>query len=365
MSGKLFTPGPLTTSDEVKRSMLCDYGSRDDDFLRIVKTVREKLTGLACIKSNMNSEFTTVLMQGSGTFSVEATLNSCIPKRDMTNKLLVIVNGSYGKRMLIIAKKMEICVEMLEFDERSSIDISLVEEILNADKDIKYVGMIHHETSTGNMNEVASIGKILKDRNITFIVDSMSAFGAVDIDVYEDGIDFLVSSANKCIEGVPGFAYAICNKSKLIQSTHSTSVSLDLLEQWNNFEKTGQFRFTPPTHTIVAFNKAIADYEKEGGLNARVEKYKKRYSLLYNGMTKMGFLPFLPVDMQGYFITSFLYPSEDFDFKSFYNHLKDNDLIIYPGKTTNIPSFRIGNIGNLQISDIEKLLTTIEKYMEK
>jgi len=362
-SSKLFTPGPLTTSDEIKRSMLCDYGSRDEDFLRIVKTVRDKITSLACIKSHMNNEFTTVLMQGSGTFSVEATLNSCIPKRDIDNKLLVIVNGSYGKRMLTIAKKMGICAEILEFDETKCIDINMVEETLSADKNIKYVGMVHHETSTGNMNDVPSIGKMLRARNITFIVDSMSAFGAVDIDIYEDGIDFLVSSANKCIEGVPGFAYAICNKTKLLQSIHSTSVSLDLLDQWNNFEKTGQFRFTPPTHTIVAFNKAIADYEKEGGLNARIDKYKKHYSVLYNGMIKMGFVPFLPVNMQGYFITSFLYPKENFNFTSFYNHLKDNGLVIYPGKTTNIPSFRIGNIGNLYLSDIEKLLTTIDEYI--
>ena len=365
MSSKLFTPGPLTTSNVVKNSMLCDYGSRDEDFLDIVKMIRNKLTSLACIKSNMNKEFTTVLMQGSGTFSVEATLNSCIPKRDNDNKLLVIVNGSYGKRMLTIAKKMEICTVLLEFDETKNIDIHLVEEALNKDDNIKYVGMIHHETSTGNMNDVSSIGKMLKTRDITFIVDSMSAFGASDIDVYEDGIDFLVSSANKCIEGVPGFAYAICNKAKLLQSTYSTSVSLDLLDQWNNFEKTGQFRFTPPTHTIIAFNKALDEYEKEGGLNARVEKYKNHYTVLYNGMTKMGFVSFLPVTMQGYFITSFLYPSEDFDFKSFYNHLKDNGLIIYPGKTTKIPSFRIGNIGNLHLSDIEKLLATIGEYMTK
>jgi 2-aminoethylphosphonate-pyruvate transaminase len=150
-----------------------------------------------------------------------------------------------------------------------------------------------------------------------------------------------------------------------LQSNHSTSLSLDLLDQWNNFEKTGQFRFTPPTHTIVAFNKAITDYEKQGGLNARIEKYKKHYSVLYSGMIKMGFVPFLPVNMQGYFITSFLYPNENFDFTSFYNHLKDNGLVIYPGKTTNIPSFRIGNIGNLYLSDIEKLLVTIHEYMDK
>jgi 2-aminoethylphosphonate-pyruvate transaminase len=364
MNNKLFTPGPLTTSAEVKNSMLCDYGSRDDDFLKIIANIRNKLVNIACYKSKKQDEYTTVLLQGSGTYCVEAVLNSCIPKKDEHNKLLLIINGKYGDRMKQIAQKMDISIVTLEYDETEEIKLIDVEKFLQEDKNIKYVGMIHHETSTGQINSVSKIGKFLKNNDVTFIVDSMSAFGAIEIDIFDDGIDFLISSSNKCFEGVPGFAYTICNKEKLFKSTYSTSICFDLLEQWNNFEKTKQFRFTPPTHIIVAFNKALEEYEEEGGLIARMTRYKENYNILVEGMQQLGFTTFLPKELQGYFITSFLYLNTQFDFNNYYDFLKDNNIIIYPGKTTKTPSFRIGNIGKLFKNDMEKLLNLTKKYIQ-
>lgn len=365
MDSKLFTPGPLTTSMTVKRAMLYDMGSRDDEFLSIISNIRIILTNIACYRSNKINEYTSVLMQGSGTFTVESVLNSCIPKRDNSSKFLVIINGKYAERMKKIAEKLEIVVEVLEYSETDKIKLDDLKEVLEKDKNIKYVGMIHHETSTGQLNNISEVGNFLKDKNITFIVDSMSAFGAVEFDIYEDNVDFLVSSANKCIEGVPGFAFAVCNKEKLLKCTYSTSLSLDLLDQWKNLEKSGQFRFTPPTHTILAFHKALLEYEEEGGLDSRMNRYKENHKILQEGMTDLGFTSFLPLDMQGYFITSFLYLNDNFNFNDFYNYLKNNGLIIYPGKTTNIPSFRIGNIGKLYKNDIEKLLDQVKIYINK
>ena len=365
MDSKLFTPGPLTTSLTVKKAMLYDLGSRDDDFLDIVNDVRSRLTKLACHRSNQVNDYTTVLMQGSGTFSVESVINSCIPKRDPNTKFLVLINGKYAERMKKIAEKAEIVVESIDYSELDKINLDDLKVTLEKDKNIKYVGMIHHETSTGQLNNISEVGNYLKDKNITFIVDSMSAFGAVDIDIHESKIDFLVSSANKCIEGVPGFAFAICNKEKLKSSTFATSLSLDLLDQWNNLEKSGQFRFTPPTHTILAFHKALIEYEEEGGLTGRMTRYKENHNLLQKGMTNLGFKSFLPLELQGYFITSFLYPKDNFNFNDFYEYLKSHGLVIYPGKTTDIPSFRIGNIGKLYLKDIENLLDKVKTYINK
>jgi len=365
MDSKLFTPGPLTTSLTVKKAMLYDLGSRDDDFLDIVKDVRNRLTKLACHRSNQVNDYTTVLMQGSGTFSVESVINTCIPKRDPYAKFLVLINGKYAERMKKIAEKAEIVVESIDYSELDKINLDDLKVTLEKDKNIKYVGMIHHETSTGQLNNISEVGNYLKDKNITFIVDSMSAFGAVDFDIQESNVDFLVSSANKCIEGVPGFAFAICNREKLKNSTFATSLSLDLLDQWNNLEKSGQFRFTPPTHIILAFHKALIEYEDEGGLVGRMSRYKENYNHLQEGMINLGFKSFLPLELQGYFITSFLYPEDNFNFNEFYEYLKSHGLVIYPGKTTDIPSFRIGNIGKLYLKDINNLLDKVKQFINK
>ena len=364
----LFTPGPLTTSDDVKKSMLKDYGSRDDDFIKIIKNIRNKLLDLACIHSKKIDLYTCVLIQGSGTYSIEATLNSLIPKNDTNdknNQLLIISNGKYGDRLKDISNKSNICNEIIRFDESEKIGIDLVKKTISENKNIKYLAMIHHETSTGQLNSLSQISDLCKQYNITFIVDSMSAFGAVDLDIYDMNIDFLISSSNKCLEGVPGFSYVICNKDKLKECIYSSSLCLDILDQYNNFELNGQFRFTPPTHTLLAFNYALNEYEKLGGLQARINKYKNNYMYLKSEMVKLGFRCFLNDEQQGYFITSFHYfDNEQFSFNDFYDYLKQNGLIIYPGKTTKLPTFRIGNIGNITKDDITNLLHKIKEYLD-
>jgi len=363
MYNKLFTPGPLTTSINVKTCMNKDYGSRDTDFIKIIKNIREKLTEISCYTSHQYHKYTSVLIQGSGTYSIESVFNSCIPKNDENNKLLIVINGKYGERLQKIANKLNIRYVILKYSELKSIKIKDIKNLLDTNSKIKYLAMIHHETSTGQLNKIREIGKLLKDKNVNFILDSMSAFGAVELDMVEDNIDFLVSSSNKCLEGVPGFSFVICNKNKLLKATYSTSLCLDLLDQYNNFETNGQFRFTPPTHTLLAFSQALTEYETEGGLLARMTRYKKNYNLLKNGMLKLGFKLLLYENLHGYFITSFLYPPNNFNFNNFYNFLKSKGLIIYPGKTTNIESFRIGNIGQLFENDILYLLKNIDIFM--
>lgn len=364
MNKLLFTPGPLNTSKDVKNEMLYDYGSRDESFKNNITYIRNTLVNIACNNSKTNSLYTTVLIPGSGTYANEAVLNSCIPKNDDNNKLLIVSNGKYGNRLYDISKKLSINVELLSYPESESIEIASVERFVKENENIKYIAMVHHETSTGQINPIDIIGKISKKYNKIFIVDAMSSFGAFDLDIYDFNIDFLISSASKCIEGVPGFAFALCKIDVLQKSIYSNSVSLDILDQWNNFEKNNEFRFTPPTHSVMAFTKALYELENNETVYGRINRYKQNNETLTKGMEKLGFKCFLPHSEQGYFITSFLYlQHSNFMFDNFYNILSNKGYILYSGCLTQTKTFRIGNIGQISNKDIMNLLENIKQTL--
>ena len=205
----LFTPGPLTTSPTVKQAMLRDLGSRDFKFIGMVKEIREKLVELG---QGSPDEYTAVLMQGSGTFGLEAVISSTIPP---TGKLLIIINGAYGKRLCKIASILKIDTVTLEYPENTTPDLAQIEAALKVDLDITHVSVVDCETTTGIMNPIKEIGRIVKKAGIKFFVDAMSSFGAVPLNLAECNIDYLVSSTNKCIEGVPGFSFVLAKISSL------------------------------------------------------------------------------------------------------------------------------------------------------
>ncbi len=366
MNKLLFTPGPLTTSVSIKREMLFDYGSRDNSFKKSIIFIRNELVKLACINSKKQDLYTSILMPGSGTYSNEAVLNSCIQKNDTNNTLLIIINGKYGNRLKDIALKLSINIKILTYSEQDAIQITDVEKIIKENDDIKYIAMVHHETSTGQINPIEQVGNISKKYNKVLIVDAMSSFGAFELDIYNFNIDFLISSSNKCLEGVPGLGFVICKISSLQNSNHSNSISLDILEQWKNFEKNNEFRFTPPTHSVMAFAKALDELENDEGMLGRIKRYKENYNILKIGMKKLGFKCFLSDDLQGYFITSFLYlENPNFIFDDFYNKLNDKGYILYAGCLTEIETFRIGNIGQIYEKDIINLLENIKVILNE
>jgi 2-aminoethylphosphonate-pyruvate transaminase len=351
----LFTPGPLTTSQSVKQAMLRDLGSRDVEFIGLVKQIRHKLVELGQARPD---EYTTVLMQGSGTFGLEAVISSTVPPN---GKLLVIINGAYGKRIAKIASMLKIDSSILEYSENTTPDIREVEDAMKADREITNVAIVHCETTTGIINPIREIGKLVAISGAKYFVDAMSSFGAIPINLAECNIDYLVSSANKCIEGVPGFSFALCKLSSLKETTgYARSLSLDLLDQYQGFEKNGQFRFTPPTHTLSAFMQALTELEAEGGILGRAERYRRNYETLVVGMRQMGFKEYLRPEDQGYIITSFLYPNyPNFSFIEFYESLNQKGYVIYPGKVSNANCFRIGNIGRIFEPDISALLEAV------
>ncbi|HWB64431.1 MAG TPA: 2-aminoethylphosphonate--pyruvate transaminase [Chitinophagales bacterium] len=357
MDKLLFTPGPLTTSKTVKEAMLHDLGSRDVAFINAVKEIRSDLLGLG--KVSKEAGYETVIMQGSGTFGVESVISSAVPK---TGRMLILINGAYGERIAKIASVHKIPFETIVCDEDQTPDLEKAEKAL-ATGNFTHLAIVHCETTSGIFNPIDSFGKLAAQYKVTYFVDSMSAFGAVPVDIAACNIDFLVSSSNKCIEGVPGFSFVIAKKEALEKCNgQADTLTLDLYAQWLGLEKDGQFRFTPPTHALLAFKQAMNELKEEGGVEARGARYKNNFNVLAAGMAQMGFKEYLPANRQGYIINSYHYPeSAAFDFKTFYNKLNDRGYVIYPGKLTKANCFRVGNIGRLYAKDMEGLLKAMEE----
>jgi len=358
----LFTPGPLTTSLFVKQAMLHDAGSWHFEFNAVVNEIRERLLKLAGVSRAGGYEC--ILLQGSGTFGVEAVFLTCVPPN---GKVCVVANGAYGERMARMLQHAKIDHMVLRTGEDVPNDPAALEKALASDSAITHVAAVHCETTTGILNPINELGAITKKHQRLFIVDAMSSFGAVPIDFEEAAIDYLIASANKCIEGVPGFSFVICRRAVLLACEGwARSLSLDLLGQWKGFEKNGQFRYTPPTHSLLAFRQALDELDGEGGVRARGARYERNHRVLVEGMKKLGFRSYLSPDVQSYIITSFRYPSDpQFDFDTFYRSLSDKGFIIYPGKISQADTFRIGSIGRLFESDIRALLAAVGQTAEE
>jgi 2-aminoethylphosphonate-pyruvate transaminase len=356
----LFTPGPLTTSQTVKQAMLHDIGSRDERFIQVINDIRQDLLRLAGVDP---AQWEAVLMQGSGTFGLEATLGTGIPRE---GGLLVVVNGAYGRRLVKMAQVLGIPVESIDFPEDSLPDPARVAAHLEQSPGLTHVAMIHCETTTGLMNPVSEIGAVVHEAGKRFILDAMSSFGAVPVDLEGWHVDWLVSSANKCIEGVPGFSFVLARREELEKTRGwARSLSLDLYDQWKGLETNGQFRFTPPTHALLAFRRALDELWDEGGVEGRQKRYAANRQTLCEGMRRMGFREYLEPGLGGNVIQTFhCPPSSRFDFHLFYELLSQRGQVIYPGKLTGADTFRIGTIGRLDPSDVWTLLATIRDAME-
>jgi 2-aminoethylphosphonate-pyruvate transaminase len=303
-------------------------------------------------------------MQGSGTFGVESVIGSVVPPG---GKLLVVINGAYGERIARIASVLKIDASLLRCPEDAPPNPEDVGRALAGDPAVTTVAVVHCETTTGIMNPVEEIGRAVRKRGAVYVVDSMSAFGAVPFDLEACAIDYLISSANKCIEGVPGFSFAICRRDALAATEGwARSLSLDLLAQWRGLEANGQFRFTPPTHAILAFDQALRELAAEGGVEGRARRYRANHDRLVEGMRRLGFKEYLKPELQGAIITSFRYPDDPaFVFEEFYDRLGARGFVIYPGKVSDADCFRIGTIGRIFEADVRGLLAAIRETMEE
>jgi 2-aminoethylphosphonate-pyruvate transaminase len=356
----LLTPGPLTTSRSVKLAMLHDWGSRDASFLRLNAELGENLLEIAGVTA---SHYVAVPIQGSGTFAVEAMLTSMVPPH---GHILLLINGAYGhraKRICDIAKRRSIVFETAEDCVPQAAD---VEQILQANPSITHIFLVHCETTSGILNPLQDIADLAKRYGKDLLVDAMSSFGAMPINAVELRIVALAASSNKCLQGVPGLGFVICNR-RILEAcqNHATSLVLDLYDQYCGFQKNGQWRFTPPTHVIAALHQAIAEMKMEGGVAARGRRYRENCRILIEGMQDMGFRPLLSAAAQAPVIVTFHMPGDrKFNFSDFYEALKDRGYVIYPGKLTVADSFRIGCIGDVHATHLRGLMVVVREILE-
>ncbi|MDR2040767.1 MAG: 2-aminoethylphosphonate--pyruvate transaminase [Tannerella sp.] len=356
----LLTPGPLTTSDTVREAMLRDWCTWDEDYNSLVQDLRARLLAIA---GGDTAGYTSVLMQGSGSFVVESVIGSVIPR---DGKLLVVSNGAYGDRMETMARMLGIDLLTYRTADTQVPDPQKIRNLLADDPAVTHVAAVHVETTTGILNPVAGIASAAKEAGKVLIIDSMSGFGGVSMDVPALKADFVVSSANKCIQGTPGFGFVIARTSELEKSKgRARSHALDLYDQWHSMEKgRGKWRFTSPTHIVRAFYQALLELEQEGGVAAREKRYRENHRILKEGMAALGFTTVIPEPLQSHIITSFYPPqAAGYDFKRFYQNLKDRGFVIYPGKLTEAETFRIGNIGDIFPDDMRRLLVAVEASM--
>jgi 2-aminoethylphosphonate-pyruvate transaminase len=354
----LLTPGPLTTSRAVKQVMVHDWGSRDAEFIRINRAVLDRITEIA----GGVGTHATVGMQGSGTFAVEAMLTSFVPRN---GKVLLIINGAYGKRAAKICEIAGRAFSILETPEDTPPDLKKLEAALQDDKAITHVFIVQCETTSGILNPVKEIAAIVARAGRRLLIDAMSAFGAIALDAQTVQYDALAASSNKCLEGVPGMGFIVCRIEALKATKgNATTLVLDLHDQWQAMEKTGQWRFTPPIHVIVSLNQAIEEYLAEGGVAGRGGRYANNCRILVDGMRALGFRTLLPDELQAPIIITFHMPADPkFVFQTFYDRLKDRGYVIYPGKLTVADSFRIGCIGRLDANHMRGALAAVREIL--
>ncbi|WP_174301136.1 2-aminoethylphosphonate--pyruvate transaminase [Caulobacter sp. S45] len=350
----LLTPGPLTTRDATRRAMLQDWGSRDPAFIALTAELRERLLGVV----GGAGTHVAVPLQGSGTFAVEATIATLVRR---TDRLLVLANGAYGERMISIGARLGLDVQTLRWPEDAPVDPAAVEQALQADPGVTHVALVHCETTTGLLNPMAEVARIVARHGARLLLDAMASFGALPIDLATTPVTAVIASSNKCLEGTPGLGFALVETSVLAAAEGvCASLSLDLHAQWRGFEANGQWRFTPPVQVVAALVEALRQLEREGGPPARLARYSDNLDVLVQGMAQLGYRLYLAANLQAPIIATFRVPDNvGFVFDRFYDGLAERGFLIYPGKLTKAPSFRIGCIGALDRRDFERLLAAV------
>jgi len=337
----LLTPGPLTTSDRTRNAMLRDWGSWDSDFNKITARIRERVLDIVHGKGTHEC----VPMQGSGTFSVEAAVGTLVPR---DGHVLVPSNGAYCQRLARICRVLGRKVTTIDYTEDRQVQPDDVERALAADPSITHVAVVHCETGAGVLNPLHEIALVAARHGCGLIIDAMSSFGAIEIDARKTPFDAVIAASGKCLEGVPGMGFVVVRRSTLEKCEGNChSLSMDLYDQWVYMEKTTQWRFTPPTHVVAALDEAIAQYIEEGGLAARGGRYARNCKALVDGLAALGLRSFLDQSIQAPIIVTFHAPDDaNYDFKTFYQEVKKRDYILYPGKLTQVETFRVGCMGH-------------------
>ena len=356
----LLTPGPLTTSPEVKEAARHDYGSRDRHFIDVNRQVRERLVAIG----GGEGTHVCVPLQGSGTFVVEAMLGTFVPR---DGKALILANGAYGQRMAKICEVAGRRFALLETPEDTPVDPDSLDRVLSDGAQITHVAVVHCETTSGVVNPVEAIARVCAEHSRGLLVDAMSAFGALPLDARTTPYEAAVAASGKCLESTPGLGFCIARREALERARgNAHALCLDLHDQHVAMEKNGQWRFTPPVQTILSLHRALEEFEAEGGVAARGGRYRQNLKILVDGMRGFGFETLLQDAVQAPIIVTFRMPADPrFAFEDFYERMRRRGYVIYPGKLTLAPSFRIGCIGRLGPAEMHGALAAVEGILEE
>lgn len=350
----LLTPGPLTTAVSVRAAMQADLGSWDDTFRTLTADVCATLVDVV----HGAGTYACVPMQGSGSFAVEAALGTLVPRE---GRMLVPSNGAYCERMLQTLEVLGRSATRLAFDEREPIDPDRVDAALLADPSITHVGLVHCETGTGILNPLDAVAEVVARRGRRLIVDAMSTFGALPIDLRGLPAEAIVGASGKCLEGVPGMGFVIAPETSLACARgRSHSLALDLHDQWRHLRATGRWRYTPPTHVVAALDEALRLWRAEGGRAARLARYRRNCTTLVAGLRRLGFETLLADEVQAPIIVTVHAPADRrWRFDAFYRRVRDRGFVLYPGKLTRLDTFRVGCIGAIGLPEIEAAVDAI------
>ena len=363
----LLTPGPLTTTLRTKLAMLRDWGSWDADFIAMTAELRRRLLAIVHADVDGKGAYVVVPLQGSGTFAVEAAVASVVPPPEQGGHLLVLDNGAYCKRLGRLATLMGRRTTILGHAEDEPVSADELDAALRADPSISHVGFIHCETGTGVLNPLRAVSDVCLRHGKGLIVDAMSSFAALPIDTRELTFDALVAASGKCLEGVPGMGFVFLRKAVLAGCEgRSHSLAMDLFDQHAYLEKTGQWRFTPPTHVMAALIEALRQFDEEGGQPVRLARYKDNCSTLIDGLTALGLKPFLRPELQApIIITWHSLAQANYDFKRFYEAAKRRGFLLYPGKLTQLETFRVGCIGAIGRSEMQQAVNAVGEALRE
>jgi 2-aminoethylphosphonate-pyruvate transaminase len=356
----LLTPGPLTTSARTRQAMMVDWGSWDDRFNQLTASVCEQL--LAIISGAESHHC--IPLQGSGTFAVEAAIGTLVPR---DGKVLVLINGAYGKRLAKICEVLGRSFSTFETAEDEPTTAADVDRLLHADTAITHIALIHCETSTGILNPLPDIAQVVAQHGKRLIIDAMSSFAGLPIDAQQVPFDALIAASGKCLEGVPGMGFVFARKESLANAAgNSHSLAMDLYDQHAYMAKTGQWRFTPPTHVVAALHEALLQYNEEGGLPARHQRYANNCQVLLDDMARLGLRSFLPAAIQAPIIVTFHAPKDPrYQFKEFYERVKAKGFILYPGKLTQVETFRVGCIGHVNQAEMHAAVAAVGEVLRE
>lgn len=359
----LLNPGPATTTSSVKKSLLVsDICPREEEFADLLKEVLLKAKKVICPNPETQNEYETILIGGSGTAAVESCLSSCVKTKD---KLLIVENGAYGERMQKIAQIYDLSFETLSFEWGSPIDFEKVEKILDSSS-FTHIAVVHHETTTGILNDVTQVAQLSKKYQLTSLLDAMSSYAGVELDMQKTPLDFVISSSNKCIQGMAGVGIVVARKESVLKLEYSPKrgLYLDLFENWKSQTQKGQFLFTPPVQIMYALNQALDEFFAEGAMK-RYQRYQALYQQLMLGMEELGFIPLVSKENHSKILTAFLDPADPkYDFTTLHNFMYERGITIYPGKGAKLSTFRLANLGALDPKDISFFLKTMEEFIK-